>query len=90
MAEAGLIRANCSRCYSRTSEEALLAARNNTKQVTAKRLGAVGPDGHSPPIMRMRLAHGLAVFGAEEPFAHIPFVVEAWANQAEDTSLSAA
>ena len=77
VATAGLNRATCSRVTLAQAKRLLLAARDNAKQVNPKRLGAIGPDLYSNAAYAC--AYGVAEFGADEPKAEIPFVVEAWA-----------
>jgi hypothetical protein len=59
------------------AERLLAAARDNAKAVTPERLGTVGPAAF--PAMAYARASRCARFGAAEPQAEIPFVVEAWA-----------
>ena len=77
VAAAGLNRATCSGVTRAQAERLLLAAREYAKPVSSKRLGAVGADLYSN--MAYACVYGTAEFGAVEPLAEIPFVVEAWA-----------
>ena len=78
VATAGLIRATCREVTRAQAERLLLAARANAKRVTAKRLGAVGPDGVWSDAA-YAINYGVAEFGSAEPMAEIPYVIEAWA-----------
>ena len=60
------------------AERLLEVARENAKPVTPERLGAVGPEAF--PDHAYARTHGSVRFGAAEPYAAIPFVVEAWAE----------
>ena len=83
-AEAGLSRIACKDVSRKQAECLLQAARSNVKQVTSKRLGAVGPELFSGHAYAM--ASGTASFGAT-PSAEIPYLVEAWAWENEDMRL---
>ena len=87
VAEAELSRAICRDMTAKQAEKLLLAARANTRQVKPNRLGAVG-DIFSKPSYA--IAYGVAKFGAVDPQAEIPFVVEVWATSmdVDDTSLT--
>jgi hypothetical protein len=86
VAEAGLIRTKCRSITTEQAKKLLLSTRAATDQVSASRLGAIGPDG----VLRnssYAIEHGVAEFGADEPFAQIPFTIEAWAALDKTTSL---
>ena len=68
------------------SPKLLLTARDVAKPVTANRLGGVGPEQFSH-LSYARASETLS-FGATEPHALIPFVVEAWATPAAGLLLS--
>lgn len=73
-------------CVSLTHDETtrlLLSARAMTDPVAHRRLGSVGKLDTLPPHHAQ--ATGTAVLGIE-PQAHVPFVVEAWAENAESTA----
>jgi hypothetical protein len=79
VAAARLGRAICNDVTFSQAERLLIAARENAKQVTHDRLGAVGQklyDGAG-----YACAHGIAKFGSAAPFAEVPFVVEVWAME---------
>ena len=76
VAQARLGRAICEGVTAVQAAKLLEVARANAKPVTAERLGAVGPD--AMPFFAYARAAGVARFGAAEPEAEIPFVVEAW------------
>ena len=82
---AGLNRALCNNVNRQQAAKLLEAARTNAKPVNPERLGRVGPDAFSGAYT---CAHGVARFGATEPKADIPFVVEAWAESDDETSLA--
>ena len=65
VAAAGLARALCSSVTRPQAEKLLAVARANSKPVTPRRLGAVGPD----PLCHCAYAcsHGVARFGSAEP-----------------------
>ena len=89
VAEAGLIRATCRDITQPSQAKRLLeAARANSKQVNPARLGAIGPDGVAGETA-YAVTYGVAKFGADEPQAEIPFVVECWASSDDGTSLFA-
>lgn len=76
-------------CHSVTRDESsalLVAARGVTSNVSHRRLGAVGRIESLPPGYSMK--SGEIVLGAREPKALIPFVVEAWAQEAARSHLS--
>jgi hypothetical protein len=89
VAAAGLNRAICSRVTRAQAEKLLLAARANVRQVNPKRLGAIGPSLYGDTAYAC--TEDVARFGVAKPFAEIPYLVEAWAAQAETgyTSLNA-
>jgi hypothetical protein len=76
--QARLGRAICKDVTRAQAEKLLMAARENTKRVTPERLGAARPDATAGAYAR---AFGVARFGATEPMAEIPFVVEAWSSE---------
>ena len=86
VATAGLSRVDCRDVTAKQAEKLLLAARANARQVSPKRLGAVGADIFSDA--RYAIAYGVAKFGAVGPQAEIPFAVEVWAATMDDTSLT--
>ena len=77
VAEAKLGRMLCKDVNEKQAAQLLQAARASAKSVTPKRLGAVGP--HAFFDFTHAVASGSAKFGSAEPYAEIPFVVEAWA-----------
>jgi hypothetical protein len=81
VAEAGLVRAECTDIDRDQAKRLLLAARASAKPVTPKRLGAVGPLLFSD--YTYAIATGTMPFGAVTPKAGIPFAVEAWAKLTE-------
>jgi hypothetical protein len=83
VATAGLNRTTCRGLTRPQAEKLLLAARANAREVTPKRLGAVGADGVWSGFYAV--AYGTATFGSAEPRAQIPYVVEAWARTANAT-----
>jgi hypothetical protein len=87
VAMAGVGRRLCSGIDRRQAEKLLLTARANVRPVNPQRLGAIGPE------MFSRFAYasstGFVEFGATEPQAEIPVLVEAWVKLALNTSLSA-
>ena len=71
-------------CASLTREETtelLLDAQSATTPPSVKRLGAVGEIEGLPAYHATE--RGFVTLGAREPQAHLPFVVEAWAERAE-------
>ena len=87
VAAAGLARALCSSVTRPQAEKLLAVARANSKPVTPRRLGAVGPEMFDSYAYARSC--GVVEFGSAEPYAAIPFVVEAWAEaDAVDTSLT--
>ena len=83
-AEARLGRVACGNVSRKQAEHLLAVARSNAKQVTSKRLGAIGPELF--PHYAYAMSSGEASFGTE-PFAEIPYLVEAWAEEREDMQL---
>ena len=70
------------------AKKLLLTARAHTEPVPPARLGAVGA--YILPRCAYACAYGEVEFGAEEPKAKIPYVVEAWAKAKDgDTRLLA-
>ena len=82
VAEAGLVRMVCKDVNQQQAAKLLESARANTRLVNPKRLGAIGPAQFFN--YAYATSTGTASFGASEPQAEIPFVVEAWAKPAED------
>jgi hypothetical protein len=83
---AGLGRTACRDVTMAQAARLLDVARSFAKQVSPKRLGAVGPSALAGSAYAV--ADGEAMFGARTPQAVIPFVVEAWAQvQAGKTSI---
>ncbi len=78
VAEAGLSRTICRDVSREQAANLLNAARENARPVNPKRLGMMGWDAFA---CAYAAACGTAEFGAAEPFAEIPFIVEAWATE---------
>jgi hypothetical protein len=76
---AGLSRATCRSVTREQAKKLLRTARAYAKEVTPKRLGAVGPDAF--PDTAYACVHAV---GDDVPIEKIPFVVEAWAEALED------
>jgi hypothetical protein len=74
--EAGLGRMFCEDVTAAQVRQLLAVARRHSKPVKPERLGFVGPI-FSPAYAR---TSGTARFGSTEPFAEVPFVVEAWST----------
>ena len=86
VAQARLGRAICRDVTRAQAEKLLMAARENTRPVPPERLGTAGPEATAGAYAG---ASGVARFGATEPMAEIPFVVEAWSREtAGDTALT--
>ena len=81
---AGLQRTLCKDITPEQAKNLLKVARLYAKPVRPERLGAVGAE-HFPDYAYAR-AYGTTNFGAEEPEAQIPFVVEAWATELKDSA----
>ena len=79
VAEAGLSRTICGDVSREQAANLLKAARENARPVNPKRLGMVGPEAF--PNSAYAAACGAIAFGAAEPLAEIPFIVEAWATE---------
>jgi hypothetical protein len=79
VAAAKLNRTVCNRITHEQATDLLKAARRHAKPVTAERLGAIGPDAF--PGCAYAMASGNAEFGAVEPKAGVPFVIEVWAQK---------
>jgi hypothetical protein len=77
-ADAGLQRTLCKDVTRQQAAHLLKMARLNAKPVQPKRLGAVGAE--RLPDCAYAVTRGTVSFGAHEPKAEIPFVVEAWAK----------
>jgi hypothetical protein len=89
VAQARLGRALCKDVTRQQAERLLVAARKSARRVAPARLGGVGQEAF--PDHAYACAYGLARFGADEPHAEIPFIVEAWAEETDidaDTDLS--
>jgi hypothetical protein len=86
VAVAKLSRVICKDVTRKQAGRLLIAAREHARQVKPERLGDVGPI-----FSAYGRASGISRFGAAAPFAEVPFVVEAWAEevQGEKTSLIA-
>ena len=84
VAAAGLSRMLCCDLDREQALRLLMAARHASKPVNPKRLGAVGPDAY--PGATYAIAYGETEFGSE-PCASIPFAVEAWAVQHDESAL---
>ena len=83
VAAAGLTRTACHEVDALGAARLLQQARAVAKPVNPKRFGAVGPEGF--PGCGYAIAYGEAEFG-HDPRAVIPFVVEAWAAKAQESS----
>jgi hypothetical protein len=85
--EAGLGRMLCEDITAVQARRLLEVARQHSKPVKPERLGFVGP-GFGAGYAR---TSGTARFGTTEPFAEVPFVVEAWSTEinGNKTTLSA-
>jgi Histidine kinase-, DNA gyrase B-, and HSP90-like ATPase len=85
--EAGLGRTLCKDVTAAQARQLLTVARMYSKRVKPERLGFVGSI-FGPAYAR---ASGTAKFGSTEPFAEVPFVVEAWSAEiaGEKTTLLA-
>jgi hypothetical protein len=77
VAAAGLSRALCTDVTSEQTRRLLIAARDNTRPVQPKRLGAVGQDVY--PAASYGYSSDVVQLGSTTPLADIPYVVEAWA-----------
>jgi hypothetical protein len=86
VAEAGLIRVLCADVDGAQATRLLLAARASARPVKPSRPGAVGPEKFSIRY-GYALSTGIVQFGAAEPYAQIPVVVEAFAREAADMNL---
>ena len=89
VARAGLGRKVCADVNQVQARKLLLAARAHARPVNPRRLGAVGLLGHFFVTGAYAVTTGTVRFGAAEPYAEIPVVVEAWAKSALDMRLSA-
>jgi hypothetical protein len=88
VAESGLSRILCHEVTRGQAVMLLRFARVYARQVSPKRLGAVGPELF--PDDAYAIATGIASFGAEpELRAEVPFIVEAWVGEGEETVLLA-
>ena len=86
VAAAGLSRMLCRDIDREQALRLLETARDASKPVNQKRLGAVGPDAF--PRSSYAISYGEASFGPE-PRARIPLVVEAWAYPHEKSAIVA-
>jgi hypothetical protein len=75
--EAGLGRTLCEDVTATQARRLLTVAREYSKRVKPERLGFVGPV-FGPAYARTA---GTAKFGSVEPFAEVPFVIEAWSAE---------
>lgn len=87
IAEAQLGRALCKDITRPQAAKLLAAAQDNARPVKPQRLGAVGQEAF--PSLAYTVAYGSSKFGAAEPYADIPFVVEAWVGKREDREVTA-
>jgi hypothetical protein len=100
-AAAGLGRTLCKDVTATQAHRLLTVTREHSKPVKPERLGFVGPDdnwlltvarecGFVDPDDDSAYARtvGTARFGSSEPFAEVPFVVEAWAEAWEDDNIA--
>jgi hypothetical protein len=85
VAQARLGRAICEDVTHQQAAKLLTAARENAKPVTPERLGAAGLDA----IFGCAYARssGVVRFGATEPMAEIPLVIEAWSKQTDGKTI---
>jgi hypothetical protein len=79
---AGLDRATCASVTSEQAASLLNIARKQARPVSAERLGSVGRDAFHR--QHYAIERGIAMLGSAEPWAEIPFVVEAWAWKVDD------
>src|SRR6516164_7809876 len=79
---AGLDRATCASVTSEQAASLLKIARGHARRVSAERLGSVGRDAFHR--QQYAIERGIARLGSAEPWAEIPFVVEAWAWKIDD------
>jgi hypothetical protein len=79
VAAAGLSRAVCADVIRQQAEKLLAVAQDHAKPVRPQRLGAVGPE--------VFPEHAYACVHGEMATPEIPFVVEAWAEAADEMSL---
>jgi hypothetical protein len=78
VAQARLGRMLCENVTRQQAAKLLQVARENARLVTPQRLGAIGAEIF--PDHAYARTHGSVRFGTAEPYAAIPFVVEAWAE----------
>jgi hypothetical protein len=78
VAEADLGRVLCKDVTAQQAHRLLEVAREYSKQVKPERLGFVGPTAFDCAYAR---TSGTIVFGSAQPFAEVPFVVEAWSAE---------
>jgi hypothetical protein len=81
VAEAGLVRVICTDVSRDQVRRLLTVARKNTRQVQPRRLGSIGPEAN--PSAAYACSFGTVQLGSAEPFAEIPFVIEAWGRRIE-------
>ena len=86
VAAAGLGRRSCKDVDRDQAMTLLKTARDAVKPVSPKRLGGVGP--HAFPASAYAIAHSNAQFGSSEPYADIPFTIEAWTTTGDACSLT--
>ena len=82
VAHVGLMRTACKDVSQQQAARLLQTARAYARPVRPKRLGFVGPEVFQK--FAYASSNGTVSFGAAEPQAEIPFVVEAWAGPSED------
>jgi hypothetical protein len=81
VAQANLGRMLCKDVTATQARRLLEVAREYSKPVKVERLGFVGPTAFDSAYAR---TSGTANFGSAEPFAEVPFVVEAWSAESDD------
>jgi hypothetical protein len=81
VAQANLGRMLCEDVIATQARRLLEVAREYSKRVKAERLGFVGPTAFDYAYAR---TSGTAKFGSADPFAEVPFVVEAWSAEIDD------
>jgi hypothetical protein len=86
VATAGLNRALCTNVTGEQAKRLLIAARDNTRQVQPKRLGAVGPEAY--PDAAYGYSSGIIRLGSAAPLAEIPYVVETWAERLNEGKMA--
>jgi hypothetical protein len=81
VAEAGLVRTICTDITREQAKRLLTVAREKTRPVQPKRLGAVGPEAN--PSAAYACSSGMVQLGSAEPFAEIPYVIDVWVRRIE-------